>query len=77
MKCLCTTEGPINNATLVLCEMHSREFHRRLEDMRGDDDSAIWNAALDAVEKDLVNTHCNLNPIDEWICSRLGLLRKK
>lgn len=74
MQCLCQRPSNDNNATLTLCDLHAREFHRRVEDMRGPDDKAIWNAALDAVERVLVIS--NNSPIDIWIVQRIGLLRK-
>jgi hypothetical protein len=75
VKCACHQSGSAANTTgITLCDLHAREFHRRIEDMRGPDDRAIWNAALDAAEAKLVGG--NTSPMDVWMKQRIGLLRK-
>jgi hypothetical protein len=74
---MCSLSGPADNAELTLCDLHAREFHRRIEDMRGPDDEAVWNAALDAAETQLVPAGSTSgNPIDAWIQRTIAKLRK-
>jgi hypothetical protein len=74
MQCACQQSRNDNHAALTLCDLHAREFHRRVEDMRGPDDKAVWNAALDAAEAKLVGP--NSSPFDVWIKQRLSLVRR-
>lgn len=76
MRCACTQVGSSNASSIdALCDLHQREFQRRLANMNPTRDSEVWNAALDAAEAKLVGP--NASPIDTWIKQRVSLVRRQ